>query len=418
MPDSLSDRFKHAWNAFMNRDPPAERNPYADYTTMSYYRPDVVHSRVGTERSILESVLNKIAVDCAGCAIQHVKLDADGRFSEVMKSGLNSCLTIEANKDQTGRAFIQDAVHTMLQEGHVAIVPVDTSIDPRKSDSYEIRSMRTGKVIEWHPDYVKIDVYNDRTGQRQNIYMPKKTVAIVQNPFFVIMNEPNSTFARLTRKLSLLDVVDEQSGSGKLDIIIQLPYAVKNEARKQQAEIRRKDIETQLSSSKYGIAYTDSTEKITQLNRTLENNLMGQVEYLQKLFYSQLGITESLLSGSATELEMLNYNNRVIEPIISAFADEMKRKYLTKTARSQNQSIIYFRDPFKLVPVAEIAKIADTFTRNEIMTSNEIRQKVGLKPVNTPEADELRNKNLNPPGGVPQEGTIEYEPGYGPEDFE
>jgi hypothetical protein len=330
--------------------------------------------------------------------IKHVRLDDDGRYVEEINSGLHSCLNIEANIDQTGRAFIQDVVMSMLDEGCVAIVPVDTTVNPAVSGSYEINTMRTGKILEWYPAHVRVRVYNDRKGIHEELTLPKSTVAIIENPLYAVINEPNSTMQRLIRKLNLLDVVDEQTSAGKLDLIIQLPYVIKSEARRKQAEERRKDIEMQLAGSKYGIAYTDGTERITQLNRPAENNLMKQVEYLTSMLYSQLGLTQSIMEGSADEKTMLNYYNRTIEPIVSAIVDEIKRKFLTKTARAQKQTIMFFRDPFKLVPVENIAEIADKFTRNEIMTSNEIRQIVGMKPAKDPGADELRNKNLNQSG--------------------
>lgn len=387
----LTDRLKHAWNAFTNRDPTG----YYQNTGMGYsYRPDRPRLTRGNERSIVTSVYNRIALDASAISIQHVRLDNNDRFKEVIESGLNTCLTLDTNADQTGRAFIQDIVMSMLDEGSVAIVPVDTSFDPEVTNSYEILSMRTGKIVEWYPKHVKVNVYNERTGRRQDIVVPKNTVGIVENPLYAVINEPNSTMQRLIRKLNLLDVVDEQSSSGKLDLIIQLPYVIKTEARRKQADQRRKDIEMQLSGSKYGIAYTDGTEHITQLNRPVDNNLMKQIEYLTNMLYSQLGITQAILDGSADDKTMLNYYNRTIEPIISAIVDEMKRKFLTKTARSQRQSILFFRDPFKLVPVNDMAEIADKFTRNEIMTSNEIRQIIGMKPSDDPKADELRNSNI------------------------
>lgn len=393
MKENLGNRLKHAWNAFFNRDPTQYLN--TNIGVGNYYRPDRPRFSKGNERSIATAVYNRIAMDSAAMSIQHVKLDENGRFIESIDSGLNKCLNLEANLDQTGRAFIQDAVMSMLDEGCVALVPTDTSFDPETTGSYSIDAIRTGKIIEWYPEHVKVKVYNERTGKKEDILVPKKTVAIIENPLYSVMNEPNSTLQRLIRKLTLLDVIDEQSSSGKLDLIIQLPYVIKTEARRQQAETRRQDIEDQLRNSKYGIAYTDGTEHITQLNRPVENNLMKQIEYLTSMLYSQLGITQAVLDGSADEKTMLNYTNRTIEPIVSAIVDEMKRKFLTKTARSQRQSIMVFRDPFKLVPVTEIATIADTFTRNEIMTSNEVRQIIGMKPSKDPSADELRNKNLN-----------------------
>ena len=392
MENSIRSRWKRAWNVFMNRDPGRESR---DSGIGYYYRPDRPRFTRGNEQSIVTSVYNRIALDVASVAIRHVRLDKNGRYLEDMESGLNNCLTLEANIDQTGRAFIQDVVMSMFDEGCVAIVPVDIDVDPNATDSYKILSMRTGKILEWKPNHVRVRVYNDQTGLKEDILVPKSTVAIIENPLYAVINEPNSTMQRLIRKLNLLDVVDEQSSSGKLDLIIQLPYVIKTEARRQQAENRRRDIENQLAGSKYGIAYTDGTERITQLNRSVENNLLKQVEYLTSMLYSQLGITQAILDGTADEKTMLNYNNRTIEPILSAIVDEMKRKFLTKTARSQLQSIAFFRDPFRLVPVNDLAEIADKFTRNEIMTSNEFRQVVGMKPSDDPRADELRNKNLN-----------------------
>lgn len=388
------DRLQHGWNAFMSRAPTGS---YYDIGQSYSYRPDRVVFTRGNERSIITSVYNRIALDVSAINIKHCRLDNNDRYMSVIDSGLNNCLNLEANIDQTGRAFIQDIVMSMLDEGCVAIVPVDTSIDPKVSSSYDILSMRTGKILDWYPEHVKVRLYNERTGNKEEIIVPKKTVAIIENPLYAVTNAPNSTMQRLIRKLSLLDVTDEKTASGKLDLIIQLPYVIKTEARRQQAETRRKDIEMQLAGSKYGIAYTDGTEKITQLNRSVENNLMSQIEYLTSMLYSQLGITQSILDGSADEKTMLNYHNRTIEPIVSAIVDEMKRKFLTKTARSQQQSILFFRDPFKLVPLNDIAEIGDKFTRNEIMTSNEIRQIIGMTPSNDPKADQLVNSNLNHP---------------------
>ena len=393
---TIGSRLKHAWNAFFNKDP---IDYYRDSGYGGTYRPDRPRLSRGNEQSIVTSVYNRIALDAAAINVQHVRLDENNRFLSVIDSGLNGCLTVETNVDQTGRAFLQDVVMSMLDEGSVAIVPVDTTFNPEVTGSYDINSMRTGKIMEWYPNYIKVRVYNEKTGLKEDIRLPKKMVAIIENPLYAVINEPNSTMKRLVRKLNLLDVVDEQSSSGKLDLIIQLPYVIKTEARRQQAENRRKDIENQLAGSKYGIAYTDGTERITQLNRSVENNLMKQIEYLTSMLYSQLGITQSILDGTADDKTMLNYYNRTIEPILSAVVDEMKRKFLTKTARSQLQSISFFRDPFKLVPVNEISEIADKFTRNEIMTSNEIRQIVGMKPLDDPKADELRNKNLSQPKG-------------------
>ena len=391
---AISSRFRHAWNAFRSN---GQQNYYRDIGTGYSYRPDRPRLTRGNERSIVTSVYNRIALDVAQINIQHVKLDENDRFLEIINSGLNNCLSLEANIDQTGRSFIQDVVMSMFDEGCVAIVPVDTDDDPEDGQpgSFDIDTMRTGKILEWYPRHVRVQLYNDQTGMKEDILLLKSTVAIIENPLYAVINEPNSTMQRLIRKLNLLDVIDEQSGSGKLDLIIQLPYVIKTEARRLQAENRRKDIEKQLSGSKYGIAYTDGTEHITQLNRPVGNNLMTQIEYLTSMLYSQLGITQSILDGTADEKTMLNYYNRTIEPIVSAIADEMKRKFLTKTARSQQHSIKFFRDPFKLVPVTELAEIVDKLTRNEVATSNEARQIIGWKPSKDPKADELRNKNLN-----------------------
>lgn len=391
----IGTRLQHAWNAFVNN-----RDPTGYYTNLGngyYYRPDRPRLTRGNERSIVTSIYNRIALDVASMTIVHARLDDDERYVETIDSSLNRCLNLEANIDQTGRAFIQDAVISMFDEGCVALVPIDTDINPDLSESYKILSIRTGKIVQWYPSNIKVSVYNDKTGNRQEIIVPKSTTAIIENPLYPVMNEPNSTMQRLIRKLVLLDAIDEQSGSGKLDLIVQLPYVIKSEARRQQAEERRKAIETQLSGSKYGIAYTDGTERITQLNRPVENNLMKQIEYLTDTLYGQLGLTKTILDGSADEKTMLNYYSRTVEPIVSAIVDEMKRKFLTKTARTQKQSIVFFRDPFKLVPVNDIAEIADKFTRNEILTSNEIRQKIGMKPSDDPKADQLINSNLNHP---------------------
>lgn len=395
---TIGTRLKHAWNAFTNRDP---TYIYQSVGTGYSSRPDRPRLSRGNERSIVTSIFNRIALDVASVNIKHCKLDDNGRYLEDIDSKMNTCLNLEANIDQTGRAFIQDVVMSMLDEGCVAIIPVDTTFNPKVTDSYDISSMRTGKILDWYPAHVRVRIYNDRTGEKEDLLLPKKQVAIIENPLYAVVNEPNSTMQRLIRKLSLLDVTDEQTASGKLDLIIQLPYVVKTEARREQAEKRRKDIESQLAEGKYGIAYTDGTEKITQLNRSVENNLMKQIEYLTNMVYSQLGMTQAVMDGTADEKTMLNYNNRTIEPIVSAIVDEMKRKFLTKTARSQSQTIMYFKDPFKLVPVNDIAEIADKFTRNEIMTSNEIRQIVGMKPSNDPKADELINSNIS----QPNEGT-------------
>lgn len=394
---TIGSRFRRAWNAFVNnRDPTAYRDLGYGYA----YRPDRPRLTRGNERSIVTSIYNRIALDVASITIQHVKLDENGRFVSSIPSGLNNCLTLEANIDQTSRAFIQDVVMSMFDEGSVAIVPVDTDVDPNDTDSYDVLTMRTGKIIEWFPRNVRVRVYNDRTGRREDILLQKDKIVIIENPLYAIVNEPNSTMQRLIRKLNLLDAIDEQSGSGKLDLIIQLPYVIKSELRRQQAEDRRKDIEKQLSGSKYGIAYTDGTERITQLNRPVENNLLKQIEYLTSMAYAQLGITQSVMDGTADEKTMLNYNNRSIEPIISAIVDGMKRVFITKTARTQGKSIVFFRDYFKLAPVGEIAEIADKFTRNEIMSKNEIRQIIGMKPSKDPKADQLINSNISQPSNA------------------
>ena len=395
---SLRDRLQHAYNAFRNnRDPTLE---YVDYGRATYTRPDRVRFSRGNERTILTAILSRMAIDAASIDINHVRLDDDGRYAETMDSGLNECLNLSANLDQTGRAFKQDIYMSMFDEGCVAIVPVDTDIDP-ETGSFKIESMRTGKVVEWRPNHVKVRMYDERTGEKAEVIVPKKTTAIVENPFYAVMNEPNSTMKRLVRKLNLLDAIDEQSGSGKLDMIIQLPYVVKSETRKAQAEERRQAIEDQLSNSRFGIAYIDGTERITQLNRPVENNLMKQIEYLTSMLYSQLGITQSILDGTADDKTMLNYFSRIIEPVVAAVVDEMKRSFLIKTARTQKQSIMFFRDPFKLVPVNDLAEIADKFTRNEIASSNEMRQVLGWKPSKDPKADQLINSNLNHPDEKP-----------------
>lgn len=391
---SLKDRLKHRWNAFFNRDP---TDYYQDRGMVSSYRPDRVRLTRGNERSIVTSVINRIAMDAAAIDIRHVRLDENERYLSTIPSGLNTCFSLEANIDQTGRAFKQDIYMSTMDEGCIALVPVETDVDPDDTESYTILSMRTGKILEWYPAHVKVSVYNDRTGRREDLILSKRSVSIIENPLYAVMNEPNSTMKRLIRKLNLLDAIDEQSGSGKLDLIIQLPYVIKTPVRQQQAEKRREDIERQLSGSKYGIAYTDGTERITQLNRPVENNLMKQIEYLTSMLYSQLGISQSILDGTADEKTMLNYENRTIEPLVSAVVDGLKRTFLSKTARSQKQSVMFFRDPFKLVPVTELATIMDTLTRNEIATSNEARQIIGWKPSSDPKADELRNKNLSAP---------------------
>ena len=389
---TIFERLQHSWNAFRGRDRPIQ---YSDLGLSSYRRPDRTYLRVSNERSIITAIYNRIAMDVAANKIEHVKLDDNARYVETVKDGLNNCLTLEANLDQTSRAFIQDAVLSMFDEGCIAIVPIDTSIDPNKSASFDIQSMRVGKITQWYPEHVRVQVYNEKRGIKEELTVPKRMVSIIENPFYAVMNEANSTLQRLIRKLNILDAIDEQSGAGKLDLIIQLPYVIKSTARQEQAEARRKQIETQLAGSKYGIAYTDGTERITQLNRPVENNLMSQIEYLMNTLYSQLGITPEILNGTADEKTMLNYNNRTIEPILAALVDEMKRKFLTKTARTQGHSIIFSSEPFKLVPINNIAEIADRFTANEILSPNEIRQIIGFKPVADQQADELRNRNLN-----------------------
>lgn len=409
MDQSLGSRLKHAWNVFMNRDP----------TGMSYQvlgggsssRPDRVRLSRGNERSVVTSVYNRIAMDVAAIGVRHVRQDQNGRFLYEMESSLNHCLTVEANLDQTSRAFYQDMVMSVLDEGVVAVVPTVYTSSLREGNFYSISSLRTGKITEWFPNAVRVQLYNEQTGRKEEIIRPKNMVAIIENPLYAIINEPNSTMQRLIRKLNLLDLVDEQSSSGKLDLIIQLPYIIKTDARRDQAEKRRRDIEEQLSGSKYGIAYTDGTERITQLNRSVGNNLMSQIEYLTSMLYSQLGISQSVLDGTANEETMLNYYDRTIEPMLSAFVDEFRRKFLTQTARSQLQTISYFRDPFKLVPVNQLAEIADKFTRNEIVTSNEIRQIIGMKPSDDPKADELRNSNLKVSEGGDTQAALPQETG-------
>lgn len=390
----LMDRLQHGWNAFMNRDPTDGH----EYGTVTYsYRPDRVRFSGGNEKTIVTSIYNRIAIDAAAVDIKHVRLDENDRYIETIESGLNTCLNVEANLDQTGRSFLHDVYASVLDEGYIAIVPVETTLNPKITGSYDITSMRTGKILEWRADSVKVRLYNEWTGKKEDIWVPKRNTAIIENPLYAVINEKNSIMQRLIRKLNLLDAIDEQSGSGKLDLIIQLPYAVKTDLKRQQAERRRKDVEDQLANSKYGIAYADSTERITQLNRPVENNLMKQIEYLTSMLYSQLGITQAVMDGTADEKTMLRYYNATIEPFVAAVVDEIKRKFLTKTARSQHQSIMYFRDPFSLVPVNDIAEIADKFTRNEIMTSNEIRQVIGMKPSDDPKADQLINSNIAQP---------------------
>lgn len=390
MATSIGSRLKHAWNAFLNRDPPGKSYYGGGYS----YRPDRVRLNRANDRTIMTAIYTRIAMDASAITINHVRLDDNGRFDEVLDSGLNSCLNLSGNKDQTGRALRYDMFLSMLDEGVVALVPIDVDIDP-KTRKTEIESLRVGKVKEWYPDDVRLEVYNDRTGQKEEITLPKARVALIENPFYAVMNEPNGTVQRLIRKLNLMDVIDEQLGSGKLDLIIQLPYVVKSEARRQQALKRREEVEQQLAGSKYGIAYTDGTEHITQLNRSLENNLLKTVEYLTNMAYSQLGITPEIMNGTATDTVMTNYENRTIEPIVAAAVDELKRKFLTKEDRAAGESVLYFRDPFKLAPVSMVAEMADKFTRNEIMTSNEFRQVIGMKPSKDPKADELRNSNIS-----------------------
>ena len=392
MENSFFSRLKNAWNVFRSGD---DLRLSYDMISSTYYRPDRPRLSRGNERTILASVINKIAMDVAAIKVNHVRLDENDRFLEVIKSDLNNCLTLEANIDQTGRSFIQDIAMSMMDEGVVAIVPTDTSVNPNDTGSFDILTMRTGQIVQWMPRHIQANVYNERSGQQQQIILSKSTTGIVENPLYAVMNEPNSTMQRLIRKLNLMDVIDEQNSSGKLDLIIQLPYVIKNDMKKEQAEARRKEIERQLASSKYGIAYTDGTEKITQLNRAVENNLLAQVEFYTRMLYSQLGITEGVMDGTADEETMLNYYSRTVEPIISAIVDEMKRKFLTKTARTQGQSIQFFRDPFKLVPTSKIPDIADKLARNEILAPNEIRQIIGYKPSKDPKADELRNRNIN-----------------------
>lgn len=408
---TIGSRLMNAWNVFKNNRDPTDDYNYKYYSSGSTYRPDRPRLTRGNEKSISASVFNRIALDVAAIDVKHCKLDKEDRFVEIMNSGLNECLTLSANIDQTHRAFLQDAVLTMFDKGVIAIVPVDTTTNPNLTNSYDILSMRVGEVLEWFPNKVKVRLYNDRTGKKEDLLLSKEDVAIIENPFYTVVNDTNSTLQRLKRKLSLLDVTDEKTASSKLDLIIQLPYIIKSDARRKQAEERRQQIEDQLAGSTYGIAYTDGTERITQLNRSVENNLMSSVEYLTNQFFAQMNITQSILDGTADEKTMLNYNNRTIEPIISSIVNELKRKFLTKTARTQGQSICFFRDPFRLVPVNDIAEIADKFTRNEIMTANEIRQGIGLKPSNDPKADQLVNSNISQPTDE-QDYQSEYDDGY------
>lgn len=398
---NIGSRLKHAWNAFLNRDPPGSEYYGGGYS----YRPDRMRFSRGSERTIINAINNRISLDASSIKINHVKLDENNRFDSIIDSGLNYCLTTEANADQTGRGLIQDIVMTFLEEGVAAVIPEKTNFDPRYSNSYEIYSMRVGVPVEWYSDRVRVRVFNELTGQREEITFPKKMVALIENPFYSVMNAPNSTMQQLVRKLALLDVVDEQAGSGKLDMIIQLPYVIKTDARRKQANERREEIEKQLSGSKYGIAYTDGTERIVQLNRSLENNILKSIEYLTNMVYSQLGVTQEILNGTADEKTMNNYMNRIIEPVVSAIADEFNRKFLTKTARTQGQSIMYFHNPFRLAPVSMIAEMADKFTRNEIMTPNEIRQVIGMKPSKDPKSDQLVNRNIaSADEGMPVQG--------------
>jgi hypothetical protein len=398
---NIGSRLKHAWNAFLNRDPPGSEYHGGGYS----YRPDRMRFSRGSERTIINAINNRISLDASSIKINHVKLDENNRFDSIIDSGLNYCLTTEANADQTGRGLIQDIVMTFLEEGVAAVIPEKTNFDPRYSNSYEIYSMRVGVPVEWYSDRVRVRVFNELTGQREEITFPKKMVALIENPFYSVMNAPNSTMQQLVRKLALLDVVDEQAGSGKLDMIIQLPYVIKTDARRKQANERREEIEKQLSGSKYGIAYTDGTERIVQLNRSLENNILKSIEYLTNMVYSQLGVTQEILNGTADEKTMNNYMNRIIEPVVSAIADEFNRKFLTKTARTQGQSIMCFHDPFRLAPVSMIAEMADKFTRNEIMTPNEIRQVIGMKPSKDPKSDQLVNRNIaSADEGMPVQG--------------
>ena len=389
---SLISRLQRGWNAFLNKDP-TKQVSYRDGPS-SYGRPDRLVLTRGHAKTVITAVLNRISIDAAGCKINHVRLDDYDRYLEDIDSGLNNCLDLEANTDQTGRAFVQDLIMSLLDEGCVAAVPVVTNRNPEK-DTFDVECIRVGKIVEWKPQKVKVELYNEWSGKKEQIWLDKSCTAIIENPFYAVMNEPNSTVARLNRKLTLLDMVDEQNGAGKLDLIIQLPYTIRSDARRKQAEERRENIELQLASSKYGIAYADATEHITQLNRPVENQLLTQIDTLTRTLYSQLGITEEILNGSADEKTMNNYYSRTIEPILSAVVDEMKRKFLSKTARSQKQSIAFFNDPFKLVPTTELAELADKLTRNEIMTSNEFRQVVGMRPSKDPNADALRNKNIS-----------------------
>lgn len=391
MAQTVLHRWKNAWNAFFNKDPTGYKVPEGSSYSV---RPDRARLTRGNERTIITAIYNRIALDVAALKFQHIQLDEEGRFKDTVKSNFNECLTLSANIDQISRAFHQDAILSMLDEGVIAIVPVDTDIDPHNTEAFDVLSMRTGKIVDWKPRHVKINVYNDNTGEREDIWMPKEKVAIIENPFYAVMNEPNSTLKRLVRKLTLLDFVDEQTSSGKLDLIVQLPYTIKTPVKQKQAEERRKDIEMQLTGSRYGIAYIDSTEKVTQLNRPVENNLLKQIDSLTSMLYSQLGISVSILDGTADERTLLNYYNRIVNVIASVYVDELKRKFLSKTARTQGKSVDYFTDPFKNISVGQMADIVDKFTRNEFATTNEMRQGMGMKPSSDPNADKLKNPNM------------------------
>ena len=416
----LINRIRSGWNAFIGRDPTDIYQIASSYGSSYGYYPDRKVLSGGSEKTIINSIYNRIAVDVSTIDIEHVRIDENNNFLEQINSGLNNCFTLEANKDQAGRAFVQDIALSLFDNGVVALVPTDTNKNPFFTDSYDILSMRVGEVIAWYPDSVKIHVYNDRKGEKEDIVLPKRMVAIIQNPFYSVMNTRNGTVMRLRRKLALLDQTDDNNASGKLDIIMQLPYTIHSTALKQRAEARRKDIEDQLKGSKYGIAYADATEKITQLNRPAENQLHAEVESLTKQLYSQLNITDEILNGTANEQTMLNYYDRTVEPVLQAIVDEVKRKFISKTARAQGQSMIFFRNPFKLVPVSQVADIADKLTRNEIMTSNEVRQILGMRPSSDPGADELRNKNMpvDETGMMPQEGQVEMNPELSPEEMQ
>lgn len=407
----FTDWLKHSWNAFTSRDPTQQIN--VSYSGGAYYKPDRIRLHRGNERSIVTAIYNRIAIDCAAIDIRHVMVDENKRYKSDVYDELNDIFQMEANLDQTGRAFVQDAVMTMLEEGHVALVITKANIDPSSSEAYKIQSVRTGVVTQWFPNAVKVNLYNEDTGRHQEVIVPKRNVAIIENPLYAVMNEPNSTLQRLIRKLNLLDIIDEQSSSGKLDLIIQLPYVIKTEARRKQAENRRKDIEMQLAGSKYGIAYTDGTERITQLNRPAENNLLKTIEYLTSMLYGQLGMTEEIFKGTADDKVMLNYHNRTIEPIISAVVLEVRRKFLSKTARTQGHSVMFFRDPFKFASAAEVAELADKFGRNEVLSPNEIRGIIGYKPSDDPASDELRNRNISQSGAEAEMGMEAEGGGYG-----